>query len=227
MAFQRSSCKRNSNTRVLLCFCILLYTFMPCVETGERQLDGGDSSWYEGCFRRNNEPAQKEITIAQNIADCSRKCDSKGFHYIAVRRNSCLCEKDVSQYESVSLYLCEDRCKDVPDDNLPCGGHKTKSWSVYWAAGPWVERVDAKAIARWVEPGHSTTLRATVSLRDFVDIDLEPYIESEWSNTIELTWRPGFSSSSPQSMNISANNSQEVAVCALTFPKPGLFPIGE
>ena len=70
---------------------------------------------------------------------------------------------------SVSLFT---RCESTPELNLPCGGQESSEWSVYRAAGPWVQEIQSGAVAKWVEPGYPITLAATVTLRAFWNINL-------------------------------------------------------
>ncbi|RUS82497.1 hypothetical protein EGW08_009760 [Elysia chlorotica] len=189
-------------------------------------------SWYAGCFRRHLEPALTDVVGTGTLTDCSRKCDSQGFLYIAVNDDRCVCEKTLSHYESLPPTTCDLTCKSTPDTRLPCGGKELSGWSVYRADGPWVQDVQSAAAARWVEPGYPTTLLANITLRKFWNINLEPVLESEWSNTVELTWhsRPGvfllLLPSAAEGVNISANKSQEVLAYSVTFRAPGTFPIG-
>lgn len=68
-------------------------------------------------------------------------------------------------------------------------------------------------------------LRFDFSLFSFINPTLtEHLIGSEWGNTVEFVWQTEFKD---VSVNISANSSQERAMCTLTFPNTGNFSIGE
>lgn len=55
----------------------------------------------------------------------------------------------------------------------------------------------------------------------------ETQFKSEWGNTLEFVWQTEFAVDGVVGVNISANSSLEQAVCTLTFPNSGNFPIGE
>lgn len=74
----------------------------------------------------------------------------------------------ISKSKFFCLFLC--RCTGLEERNLPCGGLRFNTWSVYAASGPFIVKVEIQGLSPWIEPNIPTTLEAVVMFKEFVDI---------------------------------------------------------